>query len=468
MAIDTKTIPPETDEKESINTWNKALKWLKMRDDLEKTKLARYNTAEYKLDRTLKLAKAMGNPHKSLRSVHVVGSVGKGSTTGMISSMLQNAGYTVGTYTSPHLEDIRERIAINNELIPKRDFISLASEIETAAKKIDIEPSFFEIMTVMGLSYFAKQAVDIAIIEAGLGGRLDCTNIITPQLVVLTEIALDHTQILGETLEEIAIEKSGVFKKNIPIVMHQQEPEIAELLVSKAKKVGAPIKGLDIDIEFSRRFGSSEELGPHMRICLISESERYMHVPVPLPGDHQAMNCGLAIAAVDILRQNGFECQKEQMISGLTGITIPGRMETVWPSPRILIDGAHNPSSIKALIKTLGVQTPYDSLICIFGCCQDKDTKGMLEQLALGADKVIFTKASNNPRAADPELLFKEFSSKSGKMAQYENTINAALETAARAAGRDDLIAIFGSFYLAGEAKKHLASIAEKRSEKKS
>ncbi len=461
MATETKK---ETTEQ--INTWNKAIKWLKSRENLEKTRVARYNSEEYKLDRTVQLMKAMGNPHKSLKCVHVVGTVGKGSVTTMISSMLQNAGYTVGSYTSPHLEDVRERISINKEYIPKKDFIDLCANIEQVSNDIKIEPTYFEIMTVMGITYFANQAVDIAIIEAGLGGRLDCTNVISPELVVVAEIDFDHTQILGSTLEKIASEKAGVFKKNIPIVSHKQTPEVEEVLISKAKSINAPIKILDRDIEFSRRFGSSEELGPHMRICLISDPDRYMHVPVPLPGDHQAMNCGLSIAALDHLRKSGFECSKEQIISGLTGTSLPGRMETIWESPRILIDGAHNPAAIRSLIRTLGVQAPYDSLICIFGCCQDKDTKSMLEQLALGADKVIFTKASKNPRAADPESLFKEFSNKSGKMAQFEPDINSALETAARAAGRDDLICIFGSFYLAGEAKEHLATIAEKRSAK--
>ena len=191
-----------------------------------------------------------------------------------------------------------------------------------------------------------------------------------------------------------------------------------------------------------------------------------MHLPVPLPGEHQAINCGLALSVVDTLKRSGFEFPEVPMNQGLAETRTPGRMELVWNQPRILIDGAHNPAAVGALMRSVGAYVPYDSLICIFGCCADKDIPSMLSQLALGGDKVIFTRAKWTPRAADPEDLHREFSERTGKMSQVAPTLPQALDLATRAVGRDDLICIAGSFYLAGEAKKYLAQLARKRQQR--
>ena len=446
-----------------INTFPNAVRFLSDQVNFERMRVIRHDESMFKPDRTRQLMEALDNPHEQIRTVHLAGTVGKGSTAAMIASMLQGCGYGVGLYTSPHLIDIRERITINGQPIGKSDFTELARQVSTAAAKMRDEPTFFELLTAMAFKYFADEAVDIAIIETGLGGRLDATNVITPEVTVITQIDYDHTQMLGGSLAEIAAEKAGILKQRVPALTIEQPPEAEAVLRETAERLEAPLGILNKDIEFSSRFGASEGLGLHTRVCVLTENNQYMHLPVPLPGEHQALNCGLALATIDILKSNGFVLPETALHEGLARATTPGRMEIVWKQPRILIDGAHNPSSVRALMRCVGAYVPYDSMICVFGCCEDKDIPTMLERLALGGDKVIFTRAKGTPRAADPDELHRIFSEQSGKMSQVAPTLPEALNLATRAVGRDDLICITGSFYLAGEAKKHLAQLAKKR-----
>jgi len=188
-----------------------------------------------------------------------------------------------------------------------------------------------------------------------------------------------------------------------------------------------------------------------------------MHLPVPLAGEHQAVNCALSLAVVDHLRGAGFDCNEESMLAGLDKCRVPGRMEMVWTRPRILVDGAHNPASLAALMRSVGAHIPYDSMVCIFGCCEDKDVGAMLDTAARGGDKIIFTKARGTPRAVDPEDLQRLFNERCGKMCQVAPDVAAALDLATRAVGRDDLICVTGSFYLVGDAKKYLSDLDRKR-----
>ncbi len=446
-----------------IRTFANAVRHLLEQVNVERMRVVRYDDATFKLDRVRQLLNALGNPHEQIRTVHIAGTLGKGSTAAMIASMLQGCGHGVGVYTSPHLIDIRERIAINGQLIGKNDFTALVREVSAVAAKQRDKPTYFELMTAMAFKYFADQAVDIAVIETGLGGRLDATNVITPEVTVITKIDYDHTQILGKSLAEIAREKAGVFKRRVPALTIEQDPAVTEVLQEMAQKLDVDLRTIDKEIEFSSRFGQSETLGPHTRVCVLTETSNFMHLPVPLPGEHQSMNCGLALATIDQLKASGLTFAEVPLHEGLARTTTPGRMELVWKMPRILIDGAHNPASVQALMRCVGAYVPYDSMICIFGCCQDKDIPTMLDRLASGSDKVIFTKARGTPRAAEPEDLHRIFSEQSGKMSQVAATLPDALDLATRAVGRDDVICITGSFYLAGDAKKHLEQLARKR-----
>ena len=448
----------------AITTYTTACKWLFEHTDYERMRIVRYNTTTFNLDRMKKLLKTLGNPQDDLKAVHIAGTKGKGSTRAMLESMLRSCGYTVGLYSSPHLVDLRERITVDGEMISHADFTEAIKAVAAKVKKLPGQaPSFFEIMTAAAIKHFADKAVDIAIFETGLGGRLDATSAINPLVCGITQISLDHTHILGKDVATIAREKAGIFKKGVPAISVEQSPEAAAALKEVAEETGTPLEFTGDDIEFSYRFEANRELGPHTRVCLTTPNHHYEHLAVPLQGEHQALNCGLALAMLDRLRHFGFEIPEPQVVAGLANTNLPGRMEIAWNEPRILLDGAHNSSSMTALIKAIGAHIPYDSLVMIFGCAQDKDVMGMLKEVNLGADKVIFTKAKGNPRAVEPIDLQRKFTEVSEKMAQTAPSLPEALQLAARAVSREDLICICGSFYLVGEAKKYLSDLAAER-----
>lgn len=446
-----------------ITTYTSALKWLNEHTDYERLRMVKYDSKTFSLDRMKNLLDHLGNPQAKLKTVHIAGSKGKGSTCAMLQSMLIECGYTVGLFTSPHLIDIRERITINNQLIDQHDMADIFKRIKKVVNSMPQRPSFFEILTACAAVHFAEQAVDIAIFETGLGGRLDATNVLTPLVCGITQISLDHMNILGKELTTIAAEKAGIMKKGIPVITVKQDPAVTKLFQEFAQKTGADLQITGIDIDFSMRFEASRELGPHTRICITTPNARYDHLAVPLHGEHQALNCGLALAILDKLSTFGFNIPEEKIADGLANTNIAGRMETVWQQPQIILDGAHNAASLKALIKAIGAHIKYDSLVIVFGCASDKDIDGLLYQLSLGADKVIFTRARSNPRAIDPDELKHHFSDISDKMAQVAPNLKEALELAVRAVSRDDIICVTGSFYLVGEAKKYLRDLKEKR-----
>jgi dihydrofolate synthase/folylpolyglutamate synthase len=248
------------------------------------------------------------------------------------------------------------------------------------------------------------------------------------------------------------MEKAGVFKAGIPIVTVPQEREAMNVLKSQAAAVKAPLSVTGGDIDFSYRFETSREHGPHTRICLTTPTSRFEHLRVPLHGKHQAINCGLALAMLDKLKASGYEIDNDKAANGLKKVSLSGRMEMICDDPRIMIDAAHNAASIKALVHAIGQNIPYDSMVIIFGCNCDKDIHGMLRELQYGADKVIFTR-SNSPKAISPEELGDIYSEICNKMYQISNSLGEALRLAKSAVGKEDLICITGSFYLIGQAK---------------
>jgi dihydrofolate synthase / folylpolyglutamate synthase len=437
--------------------YTKSLRFLHTLSDYEHLRIVRYNAQNFDLERMRILLKKLGNPQDKFRSVHVAGTKGKGSTCHMIASMLEANGYKVGLYTSPHLIDIRERISINGTMISQHDFARIVRTIEPIALKAKPTPTYFDALTAIAFQYFADHKVDIAIIETGLGGRLDSTNVLKPEITAITSISKDHMAQLGYTLPKIAEEKAGIFKAGVPALTVLQPPEVEAVLKRVADTVGAPFDVAGKTIEFSYRFESSRMLGPHNRICLTTPNSKFEHLAVPLLGEHQALNCGLALAVIDKLKQRGLPISDSKAMEGLAKTTLPGRMEMVSQIPRVVVDGAHNAASIDAMMRAIGQHVPYDSMVVIFGCCADKDVAGMLERITSGADKVIFTKV-NSIRTADPEELAARYVEQFGKMAQVAHTLEEALSIANRAVSKEDLICITGSFYLVGEAKKYFAS----------
>ncbi|MCK4752104.1 MAG: bifunctional folylpolyglutamate synthase/dihydrofolate synthase, partial [Planctomycetes bacterium] len=441
--------------KKAFKTYKQAIKYLFDRTDYEKQQNLRYNVTTFNLERMEKLLSLLGSPHKKIHTAHIAGTKGKGSSATMLSKMLEANGYNVGLYTSPHLVNLHERIVVNSDMITESEMLALLNRAYAPIEKIakTDPPTFFEILTALAFMHFLDKKVDIAVIETGLGGRLDSTNVITPKVVGITSLSIDHQQQLGNTISSIAKEKAGVFKCGVPAVTVQQEPEAMAVLKSHAATVKTPLSvtgGGDID--FSYRFETSREHGPHTRICLSTATSKFEHLRVPLHGKHQAINCGLALAMLDKLKAEGYEIDNDKALQGLHAVSLPGRMEIICDDPRVIIDAAHNAASIKVLMHAIGQNIPYDSMVIIFGCNGDKDVRGMLNELQYGADKVIFTRSSS-PKAVSPQDLAEMYTEICGKMYQTAMSLGEALRLAQNAVGREDLICITGSFYLIGQAK---------------
>lgn len=439
----------------SQSTFAKAVRFLDSLADFERLRIVRYNAENFDLGRMRALLKKLGNPHEQFRSVHIAGTKGKGSTSTMLATMLRAQGLRVGLYTSPHLVDLRERIAVDGTLITEGKFGEIVRRIEPIAQKLKPSPTYFDVLTAAAFVHFAEEKVDIAVVETGLGGRLDSTNVLKPEVCAITSIGIDHTQQLGHTLAKIAAEKAGIFKPGVPAVTVVQHAEADATLKRVAAEAGAPLDVCGGDLEFSYRFETSRAGGRMYRVCLNTPNSKFDHVVVPLLGEHQAVNCGLALAVLDKLKGRGLPIDDQKAVDALAGVKLHGRMELYNKMPRVLVDAAHNASSMDALMKAVGQHVPYDSMVVIFGCCADKDCEAMLQRIAAGADKAIFLRV-NNVRSANPHELAARYTEQYGKMAQVAGDLREALEIAMRACTKEDLITITGSFYLVGEAKKLL------------
>ena len=435
-----------------IRTFRSAVNFLNSLTNFERAVRVHYNETNFGLTRMKRILNALGNPQTSYKTVHIAGTKGKGSTATMLASMLQGCGLKTGLYTSPHILDIRERIAVDSTLISESEFARAVNAVWTAATKIRVnEPTFFEVLTAAAFVYFEKRGVDIAVVETGLGGRLDATNIIQPEVVGMTSISYDHINQLGRDIVGITREKAGVMKPGAPVISAPQRPEVREALMAAAKDVDAPLRFSNEGVDFSYRFEFSRSAGRHARICLTTPTSRFEHLQVPLFGEHQAVNCSLALCLADVLKSKGLPIDDQKAMAGLAEVNLPGRMQMISETPRVLVDGAHNAASISALMRAIGQHITYDSMIVIFGCHKDKDVSGMMRQIQLGADKIIFTSVGT-PRSCDPAELAAEYTEHSGKMAQVTDTLEEAMQIAASAGTREDLICITGSFYLVAQA----------------
>lgn len=404
-----------------------------------------------------RIVAALGNPQRDFKTVHVAGTKGKGSTSAMLAAMLRGCGLRVGLYTSPHLLDIRERIAINGQMISEAAFARAISAVAAVTAKAKVpDPTYFEVMTAAAFRHFSDEDVDIAVIEVGLGGRLDATNVISPEVVGITSISHDHVAQLGNTLESIAREKAGIIKKKVPVISAPQAEKVREVLRQAAGAVEAPLRFADEGVDFSYRFEFSRTAGRHARICLTTNDSKFEHVHVPLLGEHQALNCTVALGLLDVLKKRGLPIDDQAAMTALGDVNLPGRMQMICEQPRILVDGAHNAASIDALMRAIGQNISYDSMVVIFGCQKDKDVAGMIRRIQLGADKVIFA-PTTSPRSAEPAELAAQYIEHSGKMAQVAKTLDDAMRIALSAVTREDLICVTGSFYLVAEAMKKYA-----------
>ena len=410
----------------------------------------------YNLERISHLLTQLGNPHRQLKVVHVAGSKGKGSTAALIASILTRAGYKTGLFTQPHLISPRERCRINSRLISEEEFARsvdrLKPSIEAMGELKSIgRVSFFEIYTALAFSYFADNAVDFAVIEVGLGGRLDATNVVDPLVSVITPISLEHTAILGDTHEAIAKEKAEIIKPNRPVVLAPQIPEAQGVFETVAADRDAPMDGVGRDIHLKRKDWNING----QTFDLTTQSAFYPDLFLPLLGEHQAFNAATAVASIERIRQEEYRVPRTSIYDGLREVRWPGRMQVVGRSPVILLDGAHSPTSAEALCKAIREIFRYRRLILVVGLMRDKDLQAIGQVLCPFAAEIITTQAFDNPRVIPAEEIAQAWL-ETGANFHVCPSVREAIPLAQSIAMPSDLICIAGSIYIVGEAMKVL------------
>lgn len=397
------------------------------------------------LGNTLALCEALDNPQNKLKSIHIAGTNGKGSTSHMLASVLQSAGYKTGLYTSPHLKSFTERIRINGKEISQQFVVDFVNRIQPAIERV--RPSFFEITVAMAFDYFVREQVDVALIEVGLGGRLDSTNVITPELSLITNIGWDHTDLLGDTLEKIAAEKAGIIKKNVPVVISEQQPGIADVFRSKAAAETAPLYFASDVYTIQLR----DVQGNILFDALKNGKPVYTSIALPLQGIYQQKNLAGVLCAIDILRQQGWKITDEQLLDGLMKVTsqtgLKGRWQKLGTNPLIVCDTGHNLDGVTQVVKQLQ-QLSHKKLFMIIGMVKDKDITGVLRLLPKDAN-YYFCQAAI-PRALDANILAEKARS-IGLKGDVVANVNEAIQHARAQASADDVIFIGGSTFVVAE-----------------
>ncbi len=398
------------------------------------------------------LLEHLGNPHRNLRCVHIAGTNGKGSTAAFLQAILKQAGYRTGLFTSPHLVRFTERIKINDVEIPQHEVVRLVKKITALCRTIGLETiTFFEFVTALAFTYFAEKKADPVVVEVGMGGRLDATNVLHPLLTIITSISLDHQQYLGSTVKQIAAEKAGIIKPGTPLLTGVRRPAAFSVLQAQCRAMNAPLFLTGTDLR-GRKTGSGrfDYRGFELVLCAVRPA---------LVGDHQFRNATLALGAAELLCQQGFTITAPQMRAGIENAQWPGRMEIIRYHPTVVLDGAHNPEAWQALKKTLQQYFDYRKLIMVIGVMMDKDIARMIEILTPEAHTVIFCKPKME-RAASPELIARHFCNKPQKQFVWIEDTGEAFEAALKSATADDLVCVTGSLFTVGEARERL--VAEK------
>ena len=409
---------------------------------------SRIGAAAFKKDltNTITLCEHLNNPHQKFKSIHIAGTNGKGSVSHMLAAILQTAGYKTGLYTSPHLKDFRERIKVNGDEINEKFIIDFTEKIKPLIE--EIEPSFFEITVAMAFDYFAEQKVDIAVIEVGLGGRFDSTNIITPELSVITNIGWDHMNILGDSLEKIAFEKAGIIKTNVPVVIGEMIPETKPVFENIASEKNAPFH-----LATEERNVEGWKWEKHELIVEIAEKGKTDHKKyhLDLPGIYQSKNLLTVLEACSVLKELKYNIDENEIRQGLqktkklTGLH--GRWEIIHENPTIVLDVGHNEDGIKQIIQQIELTTHHD-LHIIIGMVKDKEIDTVLSLLPHSAN-YYFTQA-HIPRALPAETL-KEKAGEFNLKGKVIPDVNEAIKQARSKAHKDDLILVCGSVFLVGE-----------------
>ncbi len=407
---------------------------------------------EFDLGNLHRVLERMDSPQEDFISVHVGGTKGKGSICTFASSILEQSGYKVGLYTSPHLVDIRERININGDLISEEDFAGVLDGLKNVIEEESLSDdlTYFEVLTLAAISYFSQKKVDYAVFEVGMGGRLDATNVINAKVCCISPISYDHTHILGSTIEEIAREKAGIIKKGSHCIVSPQRPEALEIIRNKCLREGASFSIIGKDITF--KVNRIEDCGSSFDVFTLNGE--HIDCRTKMPGEFQPENCASAIGIYENLFSGEKYIDEEAVKRGAEKAYISGRLEILSRKPLIVIDGAQNRQSAAKLKYSVEQIFKYDKLILLLGVSKDKDIKGIADELIPLADEVVLTRA-NVKRAADPDLVRGYVG---GKKASRTRDVKEALGLSLAKAKENDMILAAGSFYVIGEIKKLIAS----------
>lgn len=442
-------------------TYEEAVAYLEGLIDFERASrgVSGFQQRIFKLDRMHALLDLLGNPHRNLRCVHVAGTKGKGSVCAFVDAILRAAGYRVGLYTQPGLVDMRERVMIDRRMIPKDKLVRhverLKPCVEQMASTVHGEVTYFDAMTALAFDYYALGGVDYVVLEVGLGGRLDATNVVAPAVCAITSIGFEHMGILGHTLEKIAGEKAGIVKEGRPVVCAPQPEEAIAAIRSICQERGARL----VEVGREMRYETVSRDPSGQVFDLTGPGRLYEGLKISTMGEHQVANAAVAVAVTDLLREEGAVIPQETVRRGLKDATWPGRMQVVGQRPTVVLDGAHTIESARGLVRALREGFPYGRLILVFGIAVDKDISGVWRILEREAD-VAFLTRSSFPKAAEPRTIHQMVDDTDVALHVVENPVE-AFEQARAGAGPDDLICVTGSFYLIGDVMRHLGIPAQ-------
>jgi dihydrofolate synthase/folylpolyglutamate synthase len=475
---------PEKPAANSIQ-YQQAMQFLDRRVDFERFHVMPGLHCDFKLDRMREFLDRLGNPQDKLPVIHVAGTKGKGSTSAMIAAVLRSAGYRTGLFTSPHLEKLEERIAVDGIPCTADRFAALVAEVRPAVEALDQEslteagpicrsgpegptnklalspfygPTYFEIITAMALVHFVRLGVQAAVLEVGLGGRLDSTNVCRPRVSVITSISFDHVRQLGNSLESIAREKAGIIKPGVPVISGVTAEGPREVIRRIARDRACRLTELDVDFRFDYQpplhLEKDDTLGTVLFIDKKAESP--FSVQLALLGRHQAANAAVALATIHELNRQGWSISEESIRQGLATVQWPARIEILSRRPVVILDTAHNTASIAALMETLSESFSVSRRLLVFAATRDKDFQEMLKLLLDGFDEIVFTRYTTNPRAMPPAELESAAFQLSGRHYPVCNNPAEAWNRLRPTASPDDLLCITGSFFLAGEMRRLL------------
>jgi dihydrofolate synthase/folylpolyglutamate synthase len=440
-----------------FSTYEQALDFLYNRINYERVQSSAYSAGDFKLNRMRGLLELIGSPQNQIPVVHIAGTKGKGSTAVMTASILRTAGYRVGLFTSPHLSKFEERMQVNGQQPTEDEVVELVNQLLPAVGHLDqqlggMSPTYFELTTAMAWLFFRNHSAQIAVLEVGLGGRLDATNVCHPQVCVITSISRDHTHLLGSELQQIAREKAGIIKQGVPVISGVFNSPAMEAIEEVCVQRNAALRLLSRDVQY--RFEPETDASTEITISVQdSDGTTLSRLPVPLMGEHQAHNATLAVMATTELSKHGWNISETAIRDGLRAVHWPARIEVVGRNPTTIIDAAHNWASIAALVRTLDQQFPRQRRIAIFAATQDKDVSGLLRQLLPQFETVILTCYRSNPRGVPAEELFAMARMLSGRFVHLAANPQDAWKLATRLALPDDLICVSGSFFIAAEVR---------------